>query len=170
MTPWAERREEEALTLRMALFALALIAATATIGSMAGERAAAAELIKYEVVDEISIPASLTGKPGDPVEGRKVVINRKLGNCLACHRLPIPEQSFHGQTGPDLAGVADRYSEGELRLRVVNPKIINPDTMMPAFYRTEGLTRVMKKFQGKPILTAEQVEDVIAYLKTLKED
>lgn len=132
--------------------------------------ASAEEMVTYDVVDEISIPVSLTGKPGDPVEGRKVAINRKLGNCLACHKMPIPEEPFHGETAPDLAGVAGRYEEGELRLRVVDPKIVNPATMMPAFYRIDGLNRVMKDFEGKPMLTAQQVEDVVAYLGTLKEE
>ena len=132
--------------------------------------AAAEEMVSYDVVDDFSIPVSLTGKPGDPAEGRKVAINRRLGNCLACHKMPGPEEPFHGETAPDLAGVADRYEEGELRLRVVDPKIVNPATMMPSFYRIEGLNRVMKDFQGKPMLTAQQVEDVVAYLVTLKEE
>jgi sulfur-oxidizing protein SoxX len=110
----------------------------------------------------------LTGEPGDAVRGREVAINRKKGNCLACHKLPVPEQPFHGETGPDLAGIGGARSEGELRLRVVNPKVLNPDTMMPAFYRTEGLHRVMKDFDGKTILSAQEVEDVVAYLMTLK--
>jgi len=145
------------------------VLAMLVVGGMAGS-AGAEELVEYKIVDETSIPTSLTGAPGDPIEGRKVAINRKLGNCLACHKMPIPEEPFHGETAPDLAGVADRYEEGELRLRVVNPKIINPDTMMPAFYRTDGLTRVMKDFVGKPMLTAQQVEDVVAYLGTLVEE
>lgn len=132
-----------------------------------GNRASAEELVAYNIVDEISIPEALTGKPGDPEMGRKIAIDRKKGNCLACHILPIPEQSFHGETGPDLHGIAKRYEVGELRLRVVDPKVINPDTLMPSFYRTEGLHRVMKKFQGKPILSAQEVEDVLAYLMTL---
>ena len=153
------------MSLRTVLSAAAILAITAVAGSASAE-----SLVSYQVVDDYSIPQSLTGAPGDPAKGREVAIDRKLGNCLACHQMPIPEQAFHGETGPDLAGVADRYSEGELRLRVVNPKIVNPATMMPAFYRTEGLNRVMKNFQGKPMLSAEQVEDVVAYLKTLKEE
>jgi sulfur-oxidizing protein SoxX len=131
--------------------------------------AASAELVKFTVVDGESIPTSLTGKPGDPVNGRKVAINRKLGNCLACHTLPAPEQQFHGVIGADLRGIASRYSQGELRLRIVNSKILNPESFMPAFYRNTGLTRVLKKWKGKTILKAQQVEDVLAYLATLKE-
>jgi sulfur-oxidizing protein SoxX len=146
-----------------------LTAAAAAMAMFFGRGGAADELVKYEIVDESSIPKSLTGKPGDPVAGRQVAINRRLGNCLSCHKMPIPEQQFHGEVGPDLAGVAGRYEEGELRLRVVDPKAVNPDTIMPAFYRADGLHRVMKDFQGKTVLTAEQVEDVVAYMLTLKE-
>ena len=142
--------------------------AAALVVLVAGPAHAAADQVAYNIVDGVSIPNSLTGKPGDPVKGRAVAINRRQGNCLACHKMPVPEQPFHGEVGPDLSGVADRYSEGELRLRVVDSKVLNEDTFMPAFYRGEGLNRVMKKFQGKTILTAEQVEDVVAYLLTLK--
>ena len=142
------------------LLAVGLLVAPAAVASE--------QMAAYEVVDENSIPKPLTDQAGDPVSGREIAINRKQGNCLACHKLPIPEQQFHGEVGPDLTTVADAYDEGELRLRVVNPKVVNPDTIMPAFYRTEGLHRVIKKFQGKTVLDAQQVEDVVAYLKTLK--
>lgn len=126
-------------------------------------------LVSYTVVDENSIPESLTGQAGDPVKGRATAINRKKGNCLACHTMPIPEESFHGKIGPDLSGVASRYTAGEIRLRIVNPKIVNPDTFMPAYYRNDGFHRVAKKFQEKTILSAQEVEDVVAYIMTLKE-
>ncbi len=136
--------------------------------SLSGATSQAAELVKFQVKGGESIPKSLTGKPGDPKAGRKIAINKKQGNCLACHVMPIPEQTFHGEVGPDLNGVGGRYSAGELRLRLVDPKIVNPDTIMPAFYKKDGLHRVMKKFVGKTILTAQQVEDIVAYLATLK--
>ncbi len=134
------------------------------------------KIVQYVVVDEDSLPSlnvpailqSLTGKKGDPANGRKVVINRKKGNCLACHVMPISEQPYHGEVGPELNGVASRYQEGELRLLLVNAKFINEDTIMPAFYRNSGFNRVHKKFKGKTILSAQQVEDVVAYLMTLK--
>lgn len=133
-------------------------------------------LVNYTVVDENSLPGlvvpailkSLTGKKGNPSKGRKVAINRKKGNCLACHVMPIPEQPYHGEVGPELHGVADRYTEGELRLLVVNAKLVNEDTLMPSFYRNDGYNRVLKKFKGKTILSAQDVEDVVAYLMTLK--
>lgn len=117
------------------------------------------------------VMASLTGMPGDPEAGRNAFAGRKLGNCLACHaNAEISEQQFHGEVGPDLAGVADRWEEGQLRAILVNSKMVFEDTIMPAFYRDTGYNRTLKKFEGKTILTAQQVEDVIAYLQTLKEE
>jgi sulfur-oxidizing protein SoxX len=136
---------------------------------LAGKASSAQELVAYNIVDEISIPKPLTDQPGDPVKGREVAINRKKGNCLACHVMPIPEQSFHGEIGPDLTGVGSRYKIGELRLRVVDPKTLNPDTMMPAFYRKDGFHRVAKKFEGKTILGPQEVEDLLAYLMSLRD-
>jgi len=130
--------------------------------------AVAGDLVKYEVVD-YGISKSLTGKSGDAEKGQKWFVSRKLGNCLACHQVSsLASQPFHGEIGPSLDGVAERYTEAQLRMQVVNAKVINPDTIMPAFYRTDGLHLVLKKFAGKPILDAGQVEDVVAYLKTLK--
>lgn len=151
-------------------YTLPILAAASLVIGLPFSSAAvqAAELVKYEVVGGESIPKSLTGKAGDPVAGRKAAINRKQGNCLACHVMPIPEQPFHGNIGPDLSGVASRYSEGEIRLRIVDAKALNEDTFMPAFYRGTGYYRVLKKFDGKAILNAQQVEDIVAYLMTLK--
>lgn len=123
-------------------------------------------MMSYKVVGK-SIPKSLTGKPGDPKKGLKTAVNRKKGNCLACHTLPNVKQADHGEIGPPLMGVAKRYKEGELRLRLVNPKKLNPDSIMPSYYRTSGYTRVQKKWKGKTIISAQDVEDILAYLKTL---
>jgi len=127
--------------------------------------AQAQELALFKIVDE-TIPVSLTGKSGDAVNGKKVAINRKKGNCLACHEMPIPEQQFHGKTGPSLLGVAHRLDEASMRMRIVDPKVVNDHTMMPSFYKI-GQHRVLKKFVGKTILSAQEVEDIVAYLKTL---
>jgi sulfur-oxidizing protein SoxX len=130
---------------------------------------AAKEFAKFTVdKNAYSIPESLTGKPGDPEKGREVAINRKKGNCLACHTLPIPEQPFHGRIGPPLTGIGARYSPEQLRLRVVNPKVVNPNTIMPSFYKTDGYNRPIKKFADGTILSAQEVEDIVAYLTTLK--
>ena len=117
-----------------------------------------------------TVPASLTGKSGNAKSGKKLFIGRKLGNCLACHaNKDASGQQFHGEVGPALDGVAGRYSEAQLRAIVTNPKMVfGKQTLMPAFYRKAGFVRVRKKFKGKTILSAQQVEDVIAYLRTLK--
>ncbi len=138
------------------------------LGLVAGSGAGAEELVAHRIVDDSRIDQSLTGAPGDAARGREVAFNTKQGNCLACHKMPIPEQQFHGDVGPDISEVGSALSEGELRLRIVNAKVLNPDTIMPAFYRNDSFQRVMKKFQGKTILSAQQVEDVVAYLLTLK--
>jgi len=122
------------------------------------------------VFEDGAVAASLTGAAGDATAGRKVFANRKQGNCLACHaNAEMPEQSFHGEVGPALDGVADRWEEAELRGILVNSKATFEDSIMPSFYRTENGVRPLKKFAGKTILSAQQVEDVLAYLKTLKE-
>ena len=113
------------------------------------------------------IPASLTGAKGDPQRGRAIVASRQVRLCLLCHSGPFPEERFQGNLAPDLRS-AGRLTEGEIRLRVVDPARANPKTIMPAYYRTEGLTRVAPSLRGKSILTAEQIEDVVAYLVTLK--
>jgi L-cysteine S-thiosulfotransferase len=117
-----------------------------------------------------AIPAPLTGTPGDPKEGGKVVAERRLGNCLSCHEIDaLRREEFHGDIGPSLDGVARRWDTGTLRMIVVNAKkVFGDETVMPAFYRVDGLNRVRPEFLGKPILTAQQVEDVVAFLATLK--
>ena len=115
-----------------------------------------------------SIPASLTGAKGDPARGRAIVTNRQVGLCLLCHGEPFPEERLQGTIAPDLRGTAARLSEGQIRLRVVDSSRVNPATIMPAYYRTEGLTRVAPAFRGKTVLTAEQIEDIVSYLTTLK--
>ena len=115
-----------------------------------------------------SIPASLTGAKGDPARGRAIVTNRQVGLCLLCHSGPFPEERLQGTIAPDLRGTAARLSEGQIRLRIVDSAKANPQSIMPAYYRSEGLTRVAPAFRGRPVLTAEQIEDVVAYLSSLK--
>lgn len=114
------------------------------------------------------MPGSLTGKPGDPARGRAIVADRQVGLCLLCHSGPFPEERFQGDLAPSLAGAGSRWSEAQLRLRLVDPNRFNPATIMPSYRRTEGLNRVAPARRGRPLLTAEQVEDVVAYLATLK--
>lgn len=115
------------------------------------------------------IAASLTGAPGDSGRGRAIIINRQIGLCLLCHSGPFPEERLQGNLAPDLKGAGARWSEAQLRLRIVDAGVINPNTIMPPYYRVNGLERVAPTFRGKPILTAEQIEDVVAFLVTLKE-
>ncbi|MBX9828428.1 MAG: sulfur oxidation c-type cytochrome SoxX [Xanthobacteraceae bacterium] len=124
-------------------------------------------LVLYTVVGD-AIPQSLTGKPGDPENGRAIVVKREY-TCLLCHSGPFPEQRFQGDLSPTLKGTGSRWSEGELRLRMVDASRLNPATIMPSFYRIDGLNRVAQNFRGKPVLTAEQIEDVVAFLMTLKD-
>jgi sulfur-oxidizing protein SoxX len=120
-----------------------------------------------EVTAADSIPASLTGSKGDPVKGREIVMNRQLGLCLLCHSGPFPDERFQGNLAPDLRSSA-RLTEGQIRQRLVDPAKANPDTIMPAYFRTEGLIRVAPSLRGKTLLTAGQIEDIVAYLVSLK--
>jgi len=130
--------------------------------------AAAAQQVSPQIVED-SIPRSLTGQPGDVARGRAIVANRSVGLCLLCHSGPIAEERFQGDLAPSLAGAGSRWSAGQLRLRIVDGSRLNADTIMPAYYRTEGLQRVARNFEGKTVLTAAQVEDVVAYLITLRD-
>lgn len=146
--------------MRWGLLALGLLA---TGGASASAQEA---LFSYRVVGD-AIPTSLTGKPGDPANGRALVVKRET-TCLLCHAGPFPDQRFQGNLSPDLTGTASRWTEGELRLRMVDATRLNEDTIMPSFYRIDGLNRVATNLRGKPILTAQEVEDVVAFLATLK--
>jgi L-cysteine S-thiosulfotransferase len=127
---------------------------------------AAAEDYKMPQITEDGIIKPLTNVAGDPEKGRKIVINRKQGNCLACHEVAsLANQPFHGEVGPSLDGVIERYSDAKIRLILVDSKKVFDGTIMPAFYKNDGFSRVNKKFAGKTILSAQQVEDVIAFLK-----
>lgn len=142
--------------------AAATLAAPAIAGTVAPSEVA---------FNEGAVEQSLTGVAGDAASGRDVFAGRKQGNCLACHvNSDRDDQSFHGEVGPPLDGVADRWSEAELRGIVANSKMMFEDTIMPAFYRDNGYTRPLGKFEGKSILSAQEVEDVVAYLMTLKEE
>ena len=122
----------------------------------------------YTIVGD-AIPASLTGAKGDPARGKAIVLNRQVGLCLLCHSGPFPEERFQGNMAPDLKGAGARWSEGELRLRLVDARKLNAETIMPPYYVVDGINRVAPAFRGKPILTAEQIEDVVAFLATLRD-
>jgi len=163
------QQEESNLNIKtLAIIAVSAVGLLSTSVSAQEMKTLTPAMAKAKIVGGTNIPVSLTGKPGDPVNGKKIAINRKKGNCLACHNLPIADQPFHGNAGPELHGIGSRYTAAEFRLRLVNPKVINPNTFMPAFYRDYDFERVLKKFQGKTILSAQEVEDVIAYLVSIK--
>ncbi len=147
---------------------LALIsAAVVALGSAASAQMVGPDDVTFA---DGAVAASLTGAAGDAANGRKVFANRKQGNCLACHQnSEMPEQTFHGEVGPSLDGVADRWDEAQMRGILVDSKNTFEGTIMPSFYRLKNGVRPLKKFDGKTVLTAEQVEDVLAYIQTLKE-
>jgi sulfur-oxidizing protein SoxX len=125
------------------------------------------ELRPYTITSD-SIAQSLTGSPGDATRGRALVLER-TSTCILCHSGPFPEEKFQGDLAPSLAGAGSRSTEGQLRLRLVNASSLNPATIMPSYYRVDGLDRVAPAWRGKPILSAEQIEDIVAYLATLRE-
>jgi sulfur-oxidizing protein SoxX len=110
----------------------------------------------------------LTSARGDAARGRAIVANRQVGLCLLCHTAPIPEERFQGNLAPDLAGAGARWTEGQLRQRLVDARRLNPETIMPPYYRTDALVRVGSAWQGRTLLNAQQLEDVVAYLVTLQ--
>lgn len=146
----------------------ALAVGAFTVSAMAGEVTAPSKVMMN---DEFAVERSLTGTPGDVAAGRDWFANRKLGNCLACHQnTDQASEPFHGEVGPTLDGAGDRWEPAQLRAIIANPKkIFGDQTIMPAFYSDRTGSRTAKKFAGKTILTAQQVEDIIAYVSTLKE-
>ena len=129
--------------------------------------ASAAALRTYAIVGD-AIPQSLTGEPGDITRGRALVVDR-ANTCILCHNGPFPEAKFQGDLAPGLGGAGSRWSEGQLRLRLVDASRLNPATIMPSYYRVDGLDRVGPAWRDKPILSAEQIEDMVAYLASLRE-
>jgi sulfur-oxidizing protein SoxX len=121
------------------------------------------------VVSGDAIPVSLTGAPGDAARGRKLLLDRAT-TCILCHSGPFPEATFQSDLAPNLAGSGSRWSEGQLRLRLVDASRLNPTTIMPSYYRLDGLVNVAPAWRGKPILSADQIEDIVAYLTTLRDD
>jgi sulfur-oxidizing protein SoxX len=121
---------------------------------------------RYDVLGD-GIPKVLTDQPGDPARGRAIVVDRRKGLCLLCHSGPFPEERFQGDLAPSLEGAGDRNSTAALRLRLVDSRQVNPDTIMPPYFETTGLHQVAPEFSGKTILEAQEIEDVVAFLATL---
>jgi sulfur-oxidizing protein SoxX len=142
------------------------IALTAIALALPGTANAQA-LASYKIVGD-GIPEPLTGIPGDATRGRALVLDR-ANTCILCHSGPFQETRFQGDLAPDLRGSGTRWSASQLRLRLVDASRLNPETIMPSYYRVDGLDRVGRNWTGKPILTAAQIEDIVAYLATLRE-
>ena len=139
------------------------------IAVLVSVEAQAQALVPYRV-ENGAIAQSLTGVKGDPLKGRAIVVERQKGLCLLCHSGPFPEERFQGDLAPSLAGTGSRLSEGELRLRMVDSTKVNEKTIMPPYYKTEGLERVAANYKGKTLLSAQEIEDVVAYLVSLKDE
>jgi sulfur-oxidizing protein SoxX len=146
--------------------ALGFIVAVQAALLLGGTAYSSDTLMAYRIVNG-AIPEPLTAQPGDLERGRRVVLDRDGGDCLVCHAMALPQRQFHGTVGPPLDGIGSRSSAGAIRLRLVDPKAINPATIMPAYYKVEGFHRVLERYRDRPILTAQQIEDVVAYLLTL---
>ncbi len=168
--------------MQMRLFILGIVYLASMpvfVSNLHGEEAKS-PLVEFEIVDQIeikSIPESLTGVAGNVARGEATMINRKKGNCLACHKVGVFDEKAKtdpnrygdmGEVGPHLDGVASRYDVGQLRLLLVDAKVIFPETMMPSFYRVKNFERVLPEFENKPILSAQDIEDVLSFLLTLK--
>ena len=127
------------------------------------------QLASSRILNE-GLPAPLTDRPGDAERGRRIVLDRERGDCVVCHALPLPTRRFHGTVGLPLDNVGNRYTAAELRLRLLDPKALNPRSIMPAYHTVEGLHSVLKAYRGRPILAAQEIEDVVVYLLTLRQD
>lgn len=151
---------------------LLVAAAGAATGAVAESVAPGDVVYDYGAVAE-----SLTGVPGDAEKGRKIASTKSMGNCITCHQVSaLSKVQWHGEIGPSLDGVGSRWSEDELRGIVANAKKMFPGSMMPSFYKVDGFIRPGEGYTGKaakppiePVLTAQQIEDVVAFLMTLKE-
>ncbi len=138
------------------------------IALLIGGEATAQSLRPYQIEAD-AITQSLTGKTGVAARGQAIIADRQRGLCLLCHTGAFPEPHMQGNVAPDLREVVGTLSAGQLRLRLVDIRRVNPDSPMPSFYRNDGLTRVGAPWRGKPILAADEIEDVLAYLLTLQE-
>jgi sulfur-oxidizing protein SoxX len=144
-----------------------LVHIAALIAASVAGAANADELVPYNVVGD-GIAESLTGAPGDAARGRALVLARTT-TCILCHSGPFPETRFQGDLAPDLSGAGNRWTVSQLRLRLVDAARFNPETIMPSYYRTDHLVRVGRSFAGKPILSAAEIEDIVAFLVTLRD-
>ena len=154
--------------MRLAGLALTMVWAAAAPFAASARTAAAADMVVLAVSGD-AVPAALGGLDGDADRGRAVVLDRRRGNCLICHAFPVEGERFQGEIGPPMAGVGTRLDRGQIRLRLIDQSRLNPQTIMPPYYRVDGLRDVAPEYRGRPALTAQEIEDVVAYLTTLTE-
>ena len=153
----------------MAAVALTAATVSAFVPNVGAQMTKPGTLSAYAIVGD-TVPTALEGKVGDADRGRRLVLDRAIGNCLICHALARePNERFQGNIGPDLDGVAARQSAGQIRLRLIDQSRLNPNTVMPPYYRIDGLTRVAARFAGQPALEPQQIEDIVSFLTTLKD-
>jgi len=143
---------------------LAAIAAVSVAACGATEQS----LIAPSQIDDDAIPAPLTSQPGDPLVGETVFSDRESGHCVLCHAVSGLDVEFQGDVGPDLSTVGDRLSPGQLRLRVVDYQLVRPGALMPSYYRIHNLHQVGTAYEGETILSAQDIEDIVAYLGAQK--
>src|SRR6266567_1265777 len=144
-----------------------IVAAVITISLALGAGARAEERVPYIITGD-GIAESLTGAPGDAARGRALVLARTT-TCILCHSGPFPETRFQGDLAPDLTGAGNRWTVSQLRLRMVDASHFNPNTIMPSYYRNDGFVRIGRNFAGKPILAAAEIEDIVAFIATLRD-
>lgn len=165
------RRGQVLLSLRWYRAFVAIVGCCFAQPAAAQTPVAAANVVSPDDIvvtgDEINAP--LTSTPASSERGRSIVLDRAVGNCLICHHVPVPSEPFQGTVGPDLSGVGERLTIAQLRLRLVDQSRLSAATLMPPFYRTTSLTRVDPRYRDKPVLSALQIEDVVAYLSSLRE-
>lgn len=135
--------------------------------AMAAHAAEGHAVATYTIVGN-GIPASLTATPGDMQRGATIVLDRQTGLCVLCHQAPASTEKIHSNIAGNLAGAGSRWTQAQLRLRVVDSRQLDPASIMPAYHRVEGLQRVSATWAARPILDAQQIEDVVAYLVSLK--
>jgi sulfur-oxidizing protein SoxX len=152
------------IATQMLMATIATALACANYGACAAEAA----LLPFQRAGD-AVPEALGGLKGDVKRGEDIVRDRRAGNCLICHKLPLKDEPFQGEIGPDLTGIGSRLSPGQIRLRLIDEGLINPQTLMPPYYRVAGLNHVDPDYAGRPGLTAQQLEDVTAYLASQKE-
>lgn len=155
--------------MRLRQAKLITVASAGMLALLIGQAAAADQAIARHEVAGDAIPLPLDSCDGDANRGRRLVLDREKGNCLICHRVPVPNEPSQGDLAPSLAGVGGRLNAGQLRYRLVDQSKLNPATLMPPYYRVDGLQRVADRYRGQPVFTAQEIEDVVAWLASLKE-